>query len=110
MGVTKLSGFSKEVIEMSELLKVLGHPARLSIVKVLVESTSCVGNELVEQIPLAQPTISRHLAELKRVGIIQGEIEGKHVSYCLQPEVIKLISVYVNGIEDSFKDCSQDCC
>jgi DNA-binding transcriptional ArsR family regulator len=68
------------------LLKALGHPARLSIIAYLIKSPSCICNEIVSQIPLTQPTISRHLAELKKVGLIKGTIKGKNVCYCINEE------------------------
>ncbi len=85
MGITKTTGFSGEIIEMADILKVLGHPARLSIMEFLANSPSCICNDLVAELPLAQPTISRHLSELKRVGLIQGEISGKNICYCINP-------------------------
>ncbi|WP_298419878.1 metalloregulator ArsR/SmtB family transcription factor [uncultured Kordia sp.] len=86
MGITKTIGFSEVVIEMADILKVLGHPARLSIMEYLANSPSCICNDLVEELPLAQPTISRHLSELKRVGLIQGQISGKNICYCINPK------------------------
>ena len=76
MGITKTDGFTKEINQTADILKVLGHPARLAIIEHLAKSPSCICNDIVDEIPLAQPTISRHLSELKRVGLIQGTIEG----------------------------------
>ncbi|WP_430409148.1 ArsR/SmtB family transcription factor [Kordia sp.] len=86
MGITKTIGFSETVIKMADILKVLGHPARLSIMQYLATSPSCICNDLVEELPLAQPTISRHLSELKRVELIQGQISGKNICYCINPQ------------------------
>ncbi|WP_420574134.1 ArsR/SmtB family transcription factor [Kordia sp.] len=86
MGITKTTGFSEEVNYMAEVLKALGHPARLSIMQYLANSPSCICNDIVMELPLAQPTISRHLSELKRVGLIQGEISGKNICYCINAE------------------------
>ena len=86
MGITKTIGFSEEVNTMADVLKALGHPARLSIMQYLAESPSCICNDLVLELPLAQPTISRHLSELKRVGLIQGQISGKNICYCINPQ------------------------
>lgn len=83
MGITKTEGFEIRIAEMAEVLKALGHPARLSIIEFLAKSPSCICNDLVDELPLAQPTISRHLSELKRVGLIQGTIEGKNTCYCI---------------------------
>lgn len=83
MGITKTSGFSNRIVKMADTLKVLGHPARLSIMEYLANTPNCVGNDLVDEFPLAQPTISRHLSELKRVGLIKGTITGKNICYCI---------------------------
>jgi DNA-binding transcriptional ArsR family regulator len=86
MGITKMDGFSVTINDTALLLKALGHPARLSIIAYLIKSPSCICNEIVSQIPLTQPTISRHLAELKKVGLIKGTIKGKNVCYCINEE------------------------
>ncbi|QHI35890.1 putative HTH-type transcriptional regulator YgaV [Kordia antarctica] len=86
MGITKTIGFSEEINTMADILKALGHPARLSIMQYLANSPSCICNDLVLELPLAQPTISRHLSELKRVGLIQGQISGKNICYCINPQ------------------------
>ena len=77
MGITKTEGFTANITEMADVLKALGHPARLAIMEYLARTPSCVCGDIVNEIPLAQPTISRHLSELKRVGLIE--------SPCLTP-------------------------
>ncbi|MEL7148415.1 MAG: metalloregulator ArsR/SmtB family transcription factor [Bacteroidota bacterium] len=64
MGITKTDGFSEKINSMADVMKALGHPARLSIMQFLAASPSCICNDLVDELPLAQPTISRHLSEL----------------------------------------------
>ncbi len=86
MGITKTEGFPQIINETALAFKALGHPARLAIIEHLIQSPSCSCNDIVDQIPLAQPTISRHLAELKKVGLIQGTIEGKNICYCINDE------------------------
>jgi DNA-binding transcriptional ArsR family regulator len=98
MGITKTTGFSEEVNTMSEILKALGHPARLSIMHYLAKSPSCICNDIVIELPLAQPTISRHLSELKRVGLIQGEIAGKHICYCINTKKWHTVLAYLETI------------
>ena len=68
-----------------ELLRALGHPARLRIVRYLMERQSCICGDLVDDLPLAQATVSQHLKVLKDAGIIAGRIEGPAVCYCLAP-------------------------
>lgn len=98
MGITKTTGFSEEVNNMSEILKALGHPARLSIMHYLAKSPSCICNDIVLELPLAQPTISRHLSELKRVGLIQGQISGKNICYCINTQTWNEVLQYLETI------------
>ena len=75
--------FSAEEIDLADIAKALSHPARIKILKILSEKNVCMCGDIVELMPLAQATVSQHLKELKRVGLIQGEIEGPKVCYCL---------------------------
>ena len=99
MGITKTIGFSNETNEIAEILKALGHPARLEIVQYLMKSTSCVCGDIVDILPLAQSTVSKHLSELKKVGIIKGTIEGNNICYCLDEKVITKIQEFINTIQ-----------
>lgn len=83
MGITKTDIFKTEELELAHLLKVLGHPARLAILKAIVNTEGCVCGDLVSEIGLAQSTISQHLKELKSIGLIQGTIEGTSMCYCI---------------------------
>jgi ArsR family transcriptional regulator len=81
--------FQKEEAELAELAKALGHPARLKILKILIDKNVCMCGQIVELMPLAQATVSQHLKELKNVGLIRGEIEGPKTCYCLDYETLK---------------------
>lgn len=83
MGITKSEIFTKDQNELAKIAKVLGHPARIAIIQHLLKIQSCICGDLVEEIGLAQPTISQHLKELKSIGIIKGNIEGTSVCYCI---------------------------
>ena len=83
MGITKTEGFTSKVTDTALIFKALGHPARLAIMEYLAMSPSCICNDIVDQIPLAQPTISQHLKELKYLGLIKGTVEGTSVCYCI---------------------------
>ena len=83
MGVTKTEIFTKEQNKLARIAKVFGHPARIAIIQHLLKVNTCICGDLVEEIGLAQPTISQHLKELKNVGIIKGTIEGTSVCYCI---------------------------
>jgi DNA-binding transcriptional ArsR family regulator len=111
MGITKTAGFSDLVNYNASVLKALGHPARLAIVEHLLLKKQCICGQLVLELPLSQPTISQHLAELKKVGIIQGTIEGKTVCYCLNPTIITQISQLFNRMVDGcIHDSASNCC
>lgn len=109
MGITKTTGFSAETNEMSEILKALGHPARLEIVKFLMTSTSCICGDIVEVLPLAQSTVSKHLSELKKVGVIKGTVTGNNICYCLDEKIIQKIQKFVNLVQTSCCKPSECC-
>lgn len=87
MGVTKKEIYTPLQNQLANLARVLGHPARIAILEYLMTAKDCIGNDLVEEIGLAQPTISQHLKELKMVGLIKGSIEGNTVCYCIDTVV-----------------------
>ncbi|UFH54252.1 helix-turn-helix transcriptional regulator [Spirosoma sp. KNUC1025] len=87
MGVTKTEIFSAEQNRIAELAKAFAHPARVAILQLLAQKKACVCGDLVDELPLAQPTVSQHLKELKRIGIIQGEINPPRVCYCINEAV-----------------------
>lgn len=109
MGITKTMGFTDETNEMAEILKALGHPARLEIVKFLMTSPSCICGDIVEVLPLAQSTVSKHLSELKKVGIIKGTVTGNNICYCLDEKIIQKIQKFVNLVQNSCCKPSECC-
>ena len=109
MGITKTEGFETRVAEMADVLKALGHPARLAIMEFLAKSPSCICNDIVDELPLAQPTISRHLSELKRVGLIQGTIEGKNICYCINTNGWQQVQDLVTQLSINLNN-KQSCC
>ncbi len=87
MGLTKSEIFSKEQNKLASMMKALGHPARIAIIQTIIKAQACICGDLVDELGLAQATISQHLKELKSVGIIQGTIEGTSVCYCIDDKV-----------------------
>lgn len=75
--------------ELSALTKALGHPARVRILRLLAERAGCVCGTIVDEVGLAQSTVSQHLAVLKEAGLIQGEVDGPRICYCLAPEALR---------------------
>lgn len=86
MGLTKSQIFTANQNEIASFAKVLGHPARIAILQHIIKQNSCICNDLVLEIGLAQATISQHLRELKNIGIIHGTITGTSVCYCINSE------------------------
>lgn len=89
MPTTNPAGFDPELIELADLAKVLGHPARLRVLQILATRDNCLCGDIVDRMPLAQATVSQHLKELKRVGLIRGEISGPRTCYCLDNDVLE---------------------
>ena len=83
MGISKRTSFSERENRIADLAKALAHPARVAILEFLAGRNACMCGDIVDHIPLSQATVSQHLAELKRVGLINGEIEGPRVCYCV---------------------------
>ena len=89
MGLTKSEIFTEKQNKLAAMMKALGHPARIAIIQQLVKSQACICGDLVDELGLAQATISQHLKELKNVGLIKGTIEGTSVCYCIDGKVWK---------------------
>lgn len=98
MGATKTEHFTQEQNDIAILLKALAHPARIAIIEYLLSVNTCICNDIVDEIKLAQPTVSQHLKELKNAGIIQGEIDGKSICYCINPESFKKMEHFIDQI------------
>lgn len=109
MGLTKSEKFTQEQNDLAKIAKVLGHPARIAILQYLFKINSCVCGDLVNEIGLAQPTISQHLKELKNLKLIKGSIEGTSVCYCIDQENWKGIKILLNTFLD-LNNNQNNCC
>jgi len=111
MGVTKTDLFTEKQNELATIAKVFAHPARVAIIQYLLRSNTCFNGHLVEELGLAQATISQHLRELKNSGIIQGTIEGVSVSYCINSKRWSEIKELFGDLFESYSasDCSTNC-
>jgi DNA-binding transcriptional ArsR family regulator len=105
MAVSKKNEFTQEDVWLSDVAKALSHPARIKILKILNSMSTCMVGSLVEKLPLAQATVSQHLKELKRVGLIQGEIDGPKICYCVNN---KALSKAKNALDNLFS--KMGCC
>jgi len=109
MGATKTDHFSDNQNKIAILTKALGHPARVAIVEHLAKMNECVCGKIVEILPLAQPTVSQHLKELKNAGIIKGEVEGNSVCYCIDKKTIETINQYFSTLLKNLEEL-KECC
>lgn len=110
MGLTKTEFYTEQQNRLSFIAKVLGHPARIAILQYLIQQNTCICGDLVQEIGLAQPTISQHLKELKRVGIIQGKIEGTSVCYCINQNTWNQISSEMSSFFNLGNGDQSSCC
>lgn len=109
MGLTKTEIFTEEQNQLSLLLKAMAHPARIAILQQIIAAKACICGDLVEELGLAQATISQHLKELKNAGIIQGTIEGVKVCYCINPKTWALLEKELGTFLGSYK-LEPNCC
>ena len=85
MALHKREQFTEAEQELAVVAKALGHPARVAILRLLAVRNACVCGDIVQELPLAQSTVSQHLKELKAAGLVRGDIDGPRVCYCLDP-------------------------
>ncbi len=83
MGTTKKEEFTLQDNRIAEFAKAIAHPARIAILRLLLNKNSCICGDIVDELPLSQSTVSQHLKELKEIGLIKGDIDGKSVCYCI---------------------------
>jgi len=84
--------------ELAGLAKALGHPVRVRIMRLLLERTTCCCGDLVDELPLAQATVSQHLKVLRDAGLVQGTISGPQVRYCANPARLEELSELLGGL------------
>jgi len=100
MSFSKAKLFNEELQLVAEYHKSLAHPARLAILEYLAQSKTCISGDISEHLPLARTTINQHLTELKKMGIIKGEICGAKVNYCINVDTIKIIQQQFSNFTD----------
>ena len=102
--------FTEGQHEMALILKALGHPARVAIIEYLLSVDTCICGDIVDVLPLAQPTVSRHLKELKNAGLIKGNIEGNTICYCIDEKTIEELQEYFTNMSAKLKTKNTECC
>jgi len=110
MGATKTDHFTEKQNSIALLAKALGHPARVAIVAYLLKVDDCICGDIVNEIPLAQPTVSQHLKELKTAGLIKGSIEGNAICYCINEKAILKLENYFASITAKLRSRKNNCC
>lgn len=109
MGTTKSEEFTVKDNRIASIAKVLGHPARVAILRLLIQKQECVCGDIVDELPLSQSTVSQHLKELKASGLLKGNVSGAKVCYCIDEKEWKLAKEKLDQFFDSLKS-SNKCC
>lgn len=110
MGATNTTHFTENQNSIATIAKALAHPARVAIVEYLLTVHTCICGDIVNVLPLAQPTVSQHLKELKNAGIIKGTIEGNAICYCVNEQAIVQLQQYFATIFTKLNLLKTNCC
>lgn len=111
MAITKAKLFNSSQKRTAQLMKAMGHPARIAIIELLAERETCICGDITDELPLAQSTVSQHLKALKEAGIIQGEIDGVRTCYCLSDKGIKELNALLLPLIENLTTATQkNCC
>jgi ArsR family transcriptional regulator, arsenate/arsenite/antimonite-responsive transcriptional repressor len=110
MGATKTDLFSQNQNTMAAYAKAIGHPARVAILEFLAKTDRCICGDIVDELPLAQPTVSQHLRELKEAGLIKGSIEGTSICYCIDDAGFQRFQDLLAGIAGQLRTQQGRCC
>jgi ArsR family transcriptional regulator, arsenate/arsenite/antimonite-responsive transcriptional repressor len=110
MGATKTDHFTDKQNNIAVLAKALGHPARIAIIEYLMKVDTCICGDIVNELPLAQATVSQHLRELKNAGLISGNIEGNAICYCINKKAIEKLEAYFANISTKLTNRKNNCC
>jgi DNA-binding transcriptional ArsR family regulator len=110
MGISKTENFTEAQNAMAMLAKALGHPARIAIMEYLMKVDGCICGDIVNELPLAQPTVSQHLRELKNAGLIKGNIEGNAICYCIEEQAIERLQSYFAQMSAALIQKKNKCC
>jgi len=107
MGATKLDIHDPKVTEIATIAKVFAHPARVAILQYISQQNSCICNDIVDEIGLAQATISQHLKVINDAGLLEGNFHGKSICYCLNLQRFQEFQELLNSF---FNTTTSNCC
>jgi DNA-binding transcriptional ArsR family regulator len=110
MGASKTADYAAMEIDLARYSKALSHPARVAILQLLQERKTCICGDIVEDLPIAQSTVSQHLKELKQSGLIKGEIDGTSVCYCIDESEWKKAKQLLRSFFEGFELNGNTCC
>ena len=110
MGASKTTEYTNKEIELAKYAKAISHPARIAILNFLIKKQSCVCGDIVDELPIAQSTVSQHLKELKASGLIKGNIDGVSVCYCIDEKEWKKASQSIGLLFEKFITNNSKCC
>lgn len=107
MGASKVEFYSTDILEIADIAKVFSHPARVAIIKYISEQNTCICNDLVDEIGLAQPTISQHLEVINKAGLLKGNYKGISKCYCIDTQELHKAQQLLSHF---FKTATSNCC
>jgi DNA-binding transcriptional ArsR family regulator len=110
MGASKIINYSEEELLIAKFAKALSHPARVAIIQLLLQKQSCICGDIVEDLPIAQSTVSQHLKELKESGLIKGNIDGASICYCVDTVVLQKANNILNKVLGASIQTQTTCC
>jgi ArsR family transcriptional regulator len=110
MGATKTDFYTDSQNELATLTKALGHPARVAIIEHIMKVNSCICGDIVNELPLSQPTVSNHLKELKNAGLIKGSIEGNTICYCIDEIGFEKFKSFFQIVQIHIQKNKTNCC
>lgn len=110
MGLTKSDIFTERQNELAQIARLFAHPARIAILEHLFRVEACICGDLVDEIGLAQPTVSQHLKELRQMGLIKGSVEGTRVCYCVHRENWERMKATFRSFLDQDVRLTNECC
>lgn len=105
MGTSKKEIFTTEQNQLADYARALAHPARVAILQHLVKTNQCICGDLVGELGLAQATVSQHLKELKKAGIIKGNITGTSVCYCIDSTIWNTLNTKFSTFFSTYTNC-----
>ena len=110
MAFNKKESFTNKEQELADFAKAMSHPARIAIMKILAQKNECICGEIVDELPLAQSTVSQHLLALKNAGLISGTVDGPRSCYCINWKAFEKFNAGMNSLFDSLKIKNEKAC